>query len=176
MHDHPLQVKAYVASERPPLGQLYVLRKGMCIKNWRFMRAGRVWGDDLILLMADTDDTRFMDHSQARPRPCTSPFPRPFPTFMPMSMTIGTICHSQAVALTYAEVFAVTREALEASCDAFPEAREILIRAAKKIKFKRAVSPCELKPRLLHAESTHHSAHRPRPPSGGRWCSIIVTM
>jgi len=55
-----LDLTAYVASERPPLGQLYVLRKGMCIKNWNFMRAGRVWGDDLIL-----ENRRLMDHSQA---------------------------------------------------------------------------------------------------------------
>ena len=31
-----LQVIAYVASERPPLGQLYVMRKGMIIKNWHY--------------------------------------------------------------------------------------------------------------------------------------------
>jgi hypothetical protein len=37
-----LIVIAYVAEERAPIGQLYILRKGMCVKNWNFMRAGRV--------------------------------------------------------------------------------------------------------------------------------------
>ena len=72
-----LTVRAYVAEERAPIGQLYVLRKGIAVKNWRFMRAGMVWGDDIII-----DALHLMDHSQA-------------------------------VALTYIEVFVLTREALD---------------------------------------------------------------
>ena len=98
-----LIVRAYVASERPPLGQIYVLRKGMAIKNWRFLRAGRVWGDDMIL-----EDQSLMDHSQA-------------------------------VALTYIEVFALSKEALDASCDSFPEGRRAIDRAALRIRMQRAL-------------------------------------
>ena len=98
-----LIVRAYVVSERPPLGQIYVLRKGMAIKNWRFLRAGRVWGDDMIL-----EDQTLMDHSQA-------------------------------VALTYIEVFALSKEALDASCDSFPEGRLAIDRAAMRIRLQRAL-------------------------------------
>lgn len=55
-----LTVRAYVTEERPALGQLYVLRRGMCVKNWRFLRAGHVFGDDMII-----DSLRLMDHCQA---------------------------------------------------------------------------------------------------------------
>lgn len=97
------QVRAYVASERPALGQLYVLRKGMCVKNWRFLRAGRVWGDDMII-----DSLRLMDHSQA-------------------------------VALTYIEVFALSRESMDTSCERFPAAGAVITRAAARIRLQRAI-------------------------------------
>ena len=42
------------------VGQLYVLRKGVCVKNWNFMRGGAVWGDDMII-----DALHLLDHSQA---------------------------------------------------------------------------------------------------------------
>jgi hypothetical protein len=48
-----LSLAAYIAEERPPIGQLYVLRRGMCVKNWRFLRAGSVWGDDMIINTRD---------------------------------------------------------------------------------------------------------------------------
>ena len=54
-----LIVRAYVMDERPAIGQLYVLRKGMCVKNWRFVRSGGVWGDDMIL-----DQMYLVDHAQ----------------------------------------------------------------------------------------------------------------
>ena len=96
-----LQVRAFVASERPPLGQLYVLRKGMCIKNWHFLRTGRVWGDDMIV-----DDSRLMDHSQA-------------------------------VALTYIEVFALSREAVLGSTQLFPKVGQLVQKAARRIRLQR---------------------------------------
>ena len=55
-----LVVRAFVTDERPAIGQLYVLRRGMCIKLWRILRAGSVWGDDMII-----DTISLMDHSQA---------------------------------------------------------------------------------------------------------------
>ena len=98
-----LQVSAYVASERAPLGMLYVLRKGMCVKNWRFIRVGRVWGDDMII-----DDRLLMDHSQA-------------------------------VALTYIELFALSAETMEASCERFPAAGMAIRKAALRIRIQRAL-------------------------------------
>lgn len=59
-----LRLRAFIAEERPALGQLYVLRRGMCVKNWRFLggtgKGGEVWGDDMII-----DSLALMDHSQA---------------------------------------------------------------------------------------------------------------
>jgi hypothetical protein len=98
-----LQVSAYVASERPPLGQLYVLRKGMCIKNWRFLRSGRAWGDDMIL-----GDRRLIDHSQA-------------------------------VALTFIELFSLSREAMVATCDKFAGQGVLIEKAAVRIRMQRAL-------------------------------------
>jgi hypothetical protein len=55
-----LQLQAFVTHERLAVGQMFVLRRGMCVKNWRFLREGRVWGDDMILV-----DPALMDHAQA---------------------------------------------------------------------------------------------------------------
>jgi len=98
-----LNVHAYVVKERAPIGQLYILRKGMCVKNWNFLRSGRVWGDDIII-----DALHLMDHSQA-------------------------------VALTYMEVFVMTREDLDAAAEAFTEAQAILDHAARHIRLQRAL-------------------------------------
>ena len=35
---------AYTAHERMPIGNLYVLRRGMVVKLWRFLGANGVWG------------------------------------------------------------------------------------------------------------------------------------
>ena len=37
-----LNLCAYVFEERLPLGQMYVLRKGVVVKLWRFLGAGKV--------------------------------------------------------------------------------------------------------------------------------------
>lgn len=55
-----MQVHAYVASERVPIGQLNVLRKGMCVRLWRFLGVNAVWGDDMLL-----DDLDLVCHAQA---------------------------------------------------------------------------------------------------------------
>ena len=96
-----LTVRAYVAEERAPIGQLYVVRRGMCVKNWNFLRSGMVWGDDIII-----DALHLMDHSQA-------------------------------VALTYMEVFVLTREALDGAVDSFVEAQAAIEHAARRIRLQR---------------------------------------
>lgn len=56
-----LELSAYVANERIPLGRLYVLRCGMVVRLWRFMGAGRTWGEDFLL----APDFEMVDHAQA---------------------------------------------------------------------------------------------------------------
>ena len=55
-----LTIRSYVAHERLPIGQLYVLRRGLVVKMWRFLGSGKVWGEDVIL-----DTPELIDHSQA---------------------------------------------------------------------------------------------------------------
>ena len=55
-----LTVRTFVAHERLPIGQLYILKRGAVVKNWRFLSVGMVWGEDLII-----DNMELMDHSQA---------------------------------------------------------------------------------------------------------------
>jgi hypothetical protein len=55
-----LKCLPYIQSERLPLGQMYILHKGVVVKNWRFYCKGRVWGDDFIL-----ENRELIDHSQA---------------------------------------------------------------------------------------------------------------
>ena len=37
-------LQAFVTHERVPLGQLYVLRRGMVVRLWRFLGVNSVWG------------------------------------------------------------------------------------------------------------------------------------
>lgn len=55
-----LVIRAYMATERLPIGQLYILRRGLCVKMWRFLGGGHTWGEDIIL-----DNAELVDHSQA---------------------------------------------------------------------------------------------------------------
>ena len=55
-----LGIRAYALDERLPIGQMYVLRRGMVVKLWRFLGKGRVWGEDMLL-----DNQELVDHSQA---------------------------------------------------------------------------------------------------------------
>jgi len=98
-----LKVRALVAEERAPIGQLYVLRRGMVVKNWHFMRAGRVWGDDMII-----DALHLIDHSQA-------------------------------VAVTYCEVFILSRESLDQVASTYPVARDMIEKAARRLRMQRAL-------------------------------------
>ena len=57
-----LQLAAFIVDERMPIGQLYVLRRGMVVKLYRFLGKGRVWGEDALLPHANF---AIVDHSQA---------------------------------------------------------------------------------------------------------------
>ena len=89
-----MSLGAYVTNERVGIGQLYVLRKGMCVKLWRFYGPNKVWGEDMLL-----DD-------------------------------LDLVCHAQAVALTYAEAFSLSKVAFEDVGGRFP----IPVRCRRSIK------------------------------------------
>jgi len=55
-----LTICVYTQEERLPLGQLYILGRGIVVRNWRIFSMGRVWGEDIIL-----DRKEFVDHAQA---------------------------------------------------------------------------------------------------------------
>jgi len=55
-----LVIRAFISHERLPIGQLYVLRRGLVVKMWRFLGRGKTWGEDMVL-----DSLELMDHSQA---------------------------------------------------------------------------------------------------------------
>jgi hypothetical protein len=58
-----LVVRCFIAQERLPVGQLYILRRGFVVKMWRFLGAGKVWGEDMIM-----QNMHLVDHSQVRGR------------------------------------------------------------------------------------------------------------
>ena len=98
-----LHPRAYVAQERMPAGLLCIIRRGLVIKRWRFMAAGKVWGDDMILDNPDLID------------------------------------HSEAVALTYVELFTLSRPDLDECCRQYPESGVKIRRAARRMMIKRLV-------------------------------------
>ena len=55
-----LVVRCFIAQERLPVGQLYILRRGFVVKMWRFLGPGKVWGEDMIM-----QNMHLVDHSQA---------------------------------------------------------------------------------------------------------------
>jgi CRP-like cAMP-binding protein len=55
-----LVLRNFTAQERLPVGQLYIVRKGLLVKMWRFLGSGKVWGEDIIL-----PSEELMDHAQA---------------------------------------------------------------------------------------------------------------
>jgi len=57
-----LGLSAFVMHERLPIGQMYVLRRGMVVKLYRFLGKGRVWGEDSLL---EARHFEIVDHSQA---------------------------------------------------------------------------------------------------------------
>ena len=55
-----LVTKAFVTQERIGAGSLYILQRGLAVRRWRFLNAGKVWGEDMIL-----DNQRLMDQQPA---------------------------------------------------------------------------------------------------------------
>lgn len=98
-----LVIRSYVGHERLPVGQLYIVRRGLLVKMWRFLGSGKVWGEDMIL-----DNMDLMDHSQA-------------------------------VALTYVEMYTLRRSELEDCMSDFPEVAYRVRRASRKILMQRAL-------------------------------------
>jgi hypothetical protein len=56
-----LRIRNYTVNERLPIGQLYIMRRGICVKLWRFIGPRRTWGEDSIMLQS----SELIDHSQA---------------------------------------------------------------------------------------------------------------
>ena len=48
---------SFSSEERIPVGSLYILRKGLTSRGWKFLGPGRVWGEDLILNYPQLIDT-----------------------------------------------------------------------------------------------------------------------
>ena len=55
-----LAIRNFVSKERLPVGQLYIVRKGLVVRMWRFLGARKCWGEDFII-----ERQELMDHSQA---------------------------------------------------------------------------------------------------------------
>ena len=116
-----LTLRAYIAEERAALGLLYVIRRGRCVKNWRFFKAGDVFGDDIIL-----DSEALLDHSQG-------------------------------VAITFLEAYTISRDALDAAANRFPQARVVIERAAVRLRMQRAL--------LVYVFAVLTAGFHPRPPT-----------
>ena len=98
-----MHISAYISNERMPIGQLYVLRKGMVVRLWRFLGPNSVWGEDMLIEELDL------------------------------------VCHAQAVALTYVEVFTLTKAAFEEVSENFPGPMSRVYKMMKKICLQRAL-------------------------------------
>jgi len=98
-----LVIRSFIGHERLPVGQLYILRRGLVVKMWRFLGSGKVWGEDIILNSSELID------------------------------------HSQAVALTYVEAYTLRRDELDEVLDDFPEAKEHVRKAARRVTMQRAL-------------------------------------
>ena len=55
-----IKIRCFITTERMPLGQLYILGRGVVVKNWHFLGIGRVFCEDILL-----NDEELIDHTQA---------------------------------------------------------------------------------------------------------------
>ena len=110
-----LELTAYVSSERMPIGQLYILRKGMVVRLWRFLGANSVWGEDMLLENLDL------------------------------------VCHAQAVALVYCEVFTLTKTGFKAVSEHFPGPMATVGKRMRKVTLQRSL----LRYLIEHMEGGH---------------------
>ena len=119
--------RAYIANERVPVGYLYILRRGIVVKLWRFLRSAQ--------------------HTSPPP---SIPFSHASLSFFPLAQLregLGEdiildvpelIDHSQAVALTYCEVYTLGRAELDELLGRFPRAERRVSTAKKKVTLQRA--------------------------------------
>ena len=98
-----LEPSSYVTQERVAGGLMCIVARGLAIKRYRFMSAGKVWGEDLIL-----DDPRLVDYSEA-------------------------------VAMTYLEIYSLNRPGLDAACRQFPDCGVRIHKAARRMMIQRTV-------------------------------------
>ena len=54
-------MRNFDVSERLPVGQMYIMRRGLCVKLWRIIGLRKSWGEDSIML----DNEELVDHAQA---------------------------------------------------------------------------------------------------------------
>ena len=73
-----LYVRSYISHERMPIGQLYVLRKGLVVKMWRFLGSGKVRSSPLTLTRSPSSSPSPQPSPSPSPSPLTS-HPRPHP-------------------------------------------------------------------------------------------------
>ena len=98
-----LKAVACIGQERVAGGMLCIVNRGLAIKRWRFLSAGKVWGEDMIL-----DDPTLIDYSEA-------------------------------VAMTYLEVFTLDRPSLDSSCRQFPDCGKRIRSASRRMLIQRLV-------------------------------------
>ena len=98
-----LTLSAYIVNERMPIGQLYILRKGMVVRLWRFLSANSVWGEDMLLENLDL------------------------------------VCHAQAVALNYVEVYTLTRNMFTEVAEKFHGPMQKVSKMMRKVTLQRAI-------------------------------------
>ena len=98
-----MQIAAYISNERMPIGQLYVLRKGMVVRLWRFLGPNSVWGEDMLL------------------------------------ESVKLICHAQAVALTYVEVFTLSKPAFEEVSENYSEPLQKVSKMMRRVSLQRSL-------------------------------------
>ena len=96
-----LEQKAFIGQERMAGGLLYIVNRGLAIKNWRCVSRGKVWGEDMIL-----DNVSLIDYSEA-------------------------------VAMTYLEVFTLDRPSLDAASKQFPTCGARVTAAARRMLIQR---------------------------------------
>ena len=98
-----LAPSAFINGERMPIGQLYILRKGMVVRLWRFLGTNSVWGEDMLLDNLDL------------------------------------VCHAQAVALAYCEVFTLNKLQFLSVAEYFPIPMATVAKLMRKVCLQRAM-------------------------------------
>jgi hypothetical protein len=157
-----LVIRNYVRDERLPIGQLYILRRGLCVKMWRFLGARKV---GTTTRLAAREDARGAEACKSYDRPTVvalMPAVPRLPPYHPPTILLTSplhpldatsqvwgediildneelIDHSQAVALTYVEAYTLRRLSLDSLLAEFPEPRRIVEAAKRRVRLQRAL-------------------------------------